>query len=189
MNRDNAEELKKMPKDSFNILLSYYINNLGNNIAQVVKGYYQRGLDISNKISDDLRERLIKKLVEYIYNDNSSNSFTDNDFYKLCALYDVYNTKEFKSIKSISANQLARLLNNVRDKLPQEVVDMYFKILMKPQNIHYFSWIDEIPTNIQRKLVRKNPYNIQYIKNPDPAVANWVKSKEPEAEQYMLGGI
>ena len=49
--------------------------------------------------------------------------------------------------------------------------------------------IDEIPVKYQRKLVRKNPFNIQYIKNPDKAIVDWVLKKEPEAKDYMLGGI
>jgi hypothetical protein len=60
---------------------------------------------------------------------------------------------------------------------------------MNQKRLPLLTMIDEIPLKYQRKLVRKNPFNIQYIKNPDKAIVDWVLKKEPEAKDYMLGGI
>lgn len=51
----------------------------------------------------------------------------------------------------------------------------------------YFSLIMymEMPVKIQRKLVKKNPYNIQYIKNPDQSVIDMAMKKVPNIDQFI----
>ena len=189
--QNSKEEWMKMPKDTFNMLLAYYVNRLDNNILFIVREFFKKGFDVSSKLEPEMKEMLIRKIIQYIFNANSSSDEDVKVVFKLAEIYDVFNSEEFKNqLKgNIPAAQLIALINNARDKLAPEIIDKVWKALMLPKNIHYFSWINDVPVNIQRKLVRKNPFNIQYIMNPDPAVANWVKSKEPEAEKYMLGGI
>lgn len=43
----------------------------------------------------------------------------------------------------------------------------------------------KMPVKIQMKMVRKNPYFIQYIKNPDQSVINYAKKKVDNIEQFI----
>lgn len=59
------------------------------------------------------------------------------------------------------------------------------KLLSNPNLWEIFSYLPLIPVKIQMKLVRKNPYFIQYIKNPDQSVINFAKKKVDNIEQFI----
>lgn len=53
---------------------------------------------------------------------------------------------------------------------------------------YMLSRLPELPLKIQRVLIRKNPYNIQYINNPDQSIINELKKKYgDELNDYILG--
>ena len=61
------------------------------------------------------------------------------------------------------------------DLIPMEA----WNYLTKPELWSLLYNLD-MPVKVQRKFVKKNPYNIQYIKNPDQSVIDSLKTKVPD---------
>lgn len=65
-----------------------------------------------------------------------------------------------------------------------------FKKLIKRDNFYIINKFKHLPVKIQRILIRKNPYNIQYINNPDQTIINeLVKKYGDDINEYILGEI
>lgn len=62
------------------------------------------------------------------------------------------------------------------------------KEIVNGKSLHIIGRFKNIPTKIQRMMIRKNPYNIQYINNPDQSIIDELKKKYGEdIEEYILG--
>ena len=102
---------------------------------------------------------------------------------KLFKDLDIVNSKEFKeTMKSFDERKYFLLVKFLKGDLPKFVLDEIYK----HKFFNVFSVI-QLPTNYQMKLVKQNPYYIQYIFNPSQKVVDYVKNKDENALEYMLG--
>ena len=77
-------------------------------------------------------------------------------------------------------NNIKKYILEHSDLIPMEAWDY----LLKPEMWNLLYNLD-MPVKIQRKFVKKNPYNIQYIKNPDQSIVDSLKTKVPDIEQFI----
>ena len=63
----------------------------------------------------------------------------------------------------------------------------FWKKLLNSNKFYYISRFNEIPAKVQRMMVRRSPYMVQYINNLDPQILNSLKQKYPNIEDYTLG--
>jgi len=82
-----------------------------------------------------------------------------------------------------------KLIMRVISKYPRMVSMKIFTDIAKSNDRSVLSSFSELPVKIQRMLIRKNPYNIQYINNPDQSVIDELKKKHKndDIEEYILG--
>lgn len=96
---------------------------------------------------------------------------------------DIVNSNEFKEeMKTFNENKFFLLIKFLSGNLPKFVLDEIYK----KKFFNVFSVVS-IPTNYQMKLVKQNPYYLQYIFNPSQKVIDYVKNKDEKALEYMLG--
>lgn len=88
-------------------------------------------------------------------------------------LFELY--KDFQDKKGFK-----RYIIDHKDEIPMEAWDY----LLKPQFWSFLPYLD-MPIKVQKKFVKKNPYNVQYIKNPDASIIEALKQKVPDIEQYI----
>jgi hypothetical protein len=71
----------------------------------------------------------------------------------------------------------------------QHLLDMNsYKSILDGRSFHLIRRFNSVPVKIQRMLIRRNPYNIQYINNPDQSVIDELRKKYGEdIDEYILG--
>ena len=90
----------------------------------------------------------------------------------------IYNSKK------LSIKDMVKLLA----KFPRIVSLKILTQIANSNQRYVLSSFSELPIKIQRLLIRKNPYNIQYINNPDQSIINELKKKYgDEIDDYILG--
>lgn len=62
-------------------------------------------------------------------------------------------------------------------------------VLANSERVDLLLELPELPKRIQEILVRRSPYFIQYINNPDPTIVNRLKAKNPDIENFIRGVI
>ena len=82
--------------------------------------------------------------------------------------------------------------NNIKLKVlshhPQLLSLKIFTEIANSKDRHILANFSEIPVRVQRLLIRKSPYNIQYINNPDQSIINELKKKYgDDINDYILG--
>jgi hypothetical protein len=80
----------------------------------------------------------------------------------------------------------------IKKMLSQEYLmnESLYNLLLKNVNISVLYSFKNIPTKIQMKMIRKNPYNIQYINNPSEKVVDMLRKQYGSTyEDYILGEI
>ena len=139
------------------------------------------------KIYDKLSEKNKDLLRNYISSELNAQLFDNNYDKMIFNKFNIMDTKYFKEALNSNKNKnKEKLYKNILflcDRLSDDVIKMFYKNDM----YSYLSMADEIPTSIQMKMVKKNPYNIQYIKHPSEKTLNYVEKKEPDALEYVLG--
>ena len=80
-------------------------------------------------------------------------------------------------------NKLKIMISN------QHLLDMEsYKTIINGHNFHMIRKFSSIPVKVQRMLIRRNPYNIQYINNPDQSIIDELRKKYGEdIDEYILG--
>jgi hypothetical protein len=71
----------------------------------------------------------------------------------------------------------------------QHLLDMNsYKSILDGRSFHLIRRFNSVPVKIQRMLIRRNPYNIQYINNPDQSIIDELRKKYGEdIDEYILG--
>lgn len=157
-----------------------------------------------NKISTKNKELLIRamcnrndrQLLKVIYGNEKFDSVVTNILLKIndeSTLRSLYN-----NLTLTTTEQLNQLLNKKifsNDEKIKMMIDNQhivsvesFKTIIDSKNFYLISRFKSIPIKIQRMLIRRNPYNIQYINNPDQRIIDELKKKYGEdIEEYILG--
>ena len=63
-----------------------------------------------------------------------------------------------------------------------------YKILIQNYDMNTMYIFNNIPSKIQMMMVKKNPYNIQYINNPSESVVSYIKQKYGDVYDYFILG-
>lgn len=73
----------------------------------------------------------------------------------------------------------------------QHLLDIQsYKTIIDSKNFYLIRKFKNLPVKIQRILIRRSPYNIQYINNPDQSIIDELKKKYgEEVEEYILGEL
>lgn len=81
-----------------------------------------------------------------------------------------------------------KLIMKVITKFPHLINLKILAEIANSNNRYILATFPELPVKIQRILIRKSPYNIQYINNPDQSIVNELKKKYGEdLNDYILG--
>lgn len=81
-----------------------------------------------------------------------------------------------------------KLIMKVIGKFPHLINLKILAEIANSNNRYILATFPELPVKIQRILIRKSPYNIQYINNPDQSIINELKKKYGEdLNDYILG--
>ena len=62
-----------------------------------------------------------------------------------------------------------------------------YKMILNSQYFYLLGNKERISPKIQRMMVRKSPYMVQYIQHLDPEILKFLKEKNPEIENYVIG--
>ena len=143
-----------------------FINNFGNIFFPLKK--------INKQKIEGLKNFLI---IDY-------NNCCTNKFFKLLfKYYDIINSEELKSkIDSYDATGFYKLIMIVGRDLPKFVLDA----ILKKKCYDVFQVVN-LPDKYQMRLVKMNPYFIQYISNPSQQVLDYVEKTDKDALQYKIG--
>lgn len=82
-----------------------------------------------------------------------------------------------------------KMIMRIISKYPRMVSMKIFMDIAKSSDRGVLASFSELPLKVQKMLIRKNPYNIQYINNPDQSVIDELKKKykNDDIEEYILG--
>ena len=81
-----------------------------------------------------------------------------------------------------------KIVLDVLIKFPNLINLKILTEIANSKNRYILGNFPELPVKIQRILIRKSPYNIQYINNPDQSIINELKKKYGEdLNDYILG--
>lgn len=85
--------------------------------------------------------------------------------------------------ENASFSDKRKIVNYLKDNQDKIPMSFWSKLI----NSSYYALLYklDIPEKIQRKLVKKNPYNIQVIKNPSQSIIDYVSKKIPDIDQYI----
>ena len=197
-------KLLKMPTDYFNIIITQIANaTMGGNsfamrVLELVKALLAKNppIDITPKLNDEMKTEIAKTIFRHIFffNVDESDVQAWKKMWDIFKPLEVINEKDIKSMFRESTNSsmnIAKILNNEITKsfFTPEWIDFMYNFLITNKNKSSLLKLKELPIKYQRKLVRQNPFNIQYIEHPDKAIVDWAISKEPEVKDYILGEI
>jgi DNA-dependent RNA polymerase auxiliary subunit epsilon len=124
-------------------------------------------------------------IIEYLKNKNTINGFLNNiigdiiisDVNDLNVIVNAYAKSDFKA-------SLIKLLKQNEHMLNEKI----YKILIQNYDMNTMYIFDNIPSKIQMMMVKKNPYNIQYINNPSDSVVSYIKQKYGDVYDYFILG-
>ena len=139
--------------------------------------------NIYDKLSEKNKDLLRNYMSSELNNRLFDNSLDKIIFNKFNVIDSDYFKKDLKNNKNEDKNKFYKNILFLCNRMTSDITDVFYKNNM----YSYLSIIDDMPTSMQMKLVKKNPYNIQYIKHPSEKVLNYVKKKEPDALEYVLG--
>lgn len=102
---------------------------------------------------------------------------------------DVFTINKPETIELIYNSGLPlKLIMKVISKFPHLINLKILAEIANSNNRYILATFPELPVKIQRILIRKSPYNIQYINNPDQSIINELKKKYGEdLNDYILG--
>lgn len=173
-----------------NYKINFIINEIykGGNLTTVLKLYNLLDINLNDKLNDDTKKNVINSLLKSLF----QNQYSGNVFKQLFKDYEVMDNKylpyiyEFINDKDISES-LIRFIKQLQENFDFKVPMEFWKKLLNSNKFYYISRFNEIPAKVQRMMVRRSPYMVQYINNLDPQILNSLKQKYPNIEDYTLG--
>lgn len=144
-----------------------------------------------SKLSESNKNRYKKLLLEDVYVTASNlnllsyiitmklfNIFDENILDKVFHEYN-YRKKEI-------INNIIKISNDVEYTGVDFPVSIY-KMILNSQYFYLLGNKEHISPKIQRMMVRKSPYMVQYIQHLDPEILKFLKEKNPDIENYVIG--
>ncbi len=215
VNEKNAQEFAKRVIDKPSLLVTLAPSKLEKLLKYSTKiidmDYYgdwkkEELKQAWNKISTKNKELLIRamcsrndrELLKVVYGNEKYDSIVTNILLKinnewtLRSVYDKFTLTTTEQLNQLLKNKIFSNDEKIKMMIDnQHLVSVdSFKTIIDSKNFYLISRFKSIPVKIQRILIRKNPYNIQYINNPDQSIIDELKKKYGEdIEEYILGEI
>lgn len=142
------------------------------------------------------RERLyllVPNELRDLYERNILARIMTNDYFpyeRTKSLVDMKSPEVVKLLNKMLLDSTMSSLVDYMKRLSSFNVPLDLEVYKKLLNSKYFYVLgefDELPVKIQRMMLRKSPYMVQYIKNIDPAVLADLKKKHPDIENHLIG--
>lgn len=169
-----------------NLILNAFYNR--GKLFVILKNYDLYGINLNDKLNDDTRKNVINALLLGLY----QGQYSGIDVKRLFNEYKVMDYKylpyiiEFINDKDVSES-LIRFIKQLQENFDFKVPMEFWKKLLNSNKFYYIARFNEIPAKVQRMMVRRSPYMVQYINNLDPQILNSLKQKYPNIEDYTLG--
>ena len=187
-----GEDWAMMKNESFNTifdLYSTYYESRPEEIITFIESLWYPLIDNNSSILQKLNNKNKNKLLKLcskIILDNDSKNLTD-EVYEIAEDLNIFNSIEFKNEleKRIKNNEVFDF-NNILDistLLPAYI----WNILMNNRYVHYISRIPNVPEKYQIRMIKKDPYNIQYITNPTEKVIKMLEEKISNVKDFIRG--
>lgn len=156
-------------------------------IREILRHIYESDQELFKRLfgncSENLRKVIFDTFIDYLYSMDCAAGilkildFNNEDFYNW----------SFKQIADNNITQLFSMLDNLKNHGINVSLDNKLFAVIADNNIEAMYTIKDIPVSIQRRMIRKNPYNIQYIRYPDKVIVDYLKKTTPDALDYMVG--
>lgn len=204
--KNTIEKLAEKISTNSNILLGLRPAQL----VDLLNGYsYKIFITSAAKALGQLWKKLDEKTLKYILNNIDKNKVFDwlllleennIEYTTYPWMYEKYkdnsliyrlivnNMKDFceeiildyPNVSNINKKNIIEYFIKNIDNIPMD----FWSKLMNPKYYPLISHV-EMPVKIQKKFIKKNPYNIQYIKNPDQSVINYASKQVEDIDQYI----
>lgn len=179
--------LYKLNPEIFNFIIKRVFDD-NYDFISYISNAESRNYSVVNKLNKENYDRLMPILVNYIMDDSA---WISDELIKNSKLFSKENFKYFEKYlgkEDISKRYIKFIIknaNNFEGGLPLE----WYQKLLNSKYFYYLKSFDVLPTKIQRMMVRKSPYMVQYIQHIDPQILNTLKAKYPNIEDYVLGEL
>lgn len=189
-----GEDWALLKKEVFNMIFQLYsIYFIGRDLEVlnfVLSLWYplkSHGISLLQKLDTTNKNMIIYICSNILLNDLKSKDIDTEEFDEIIEDLDILNTEVFKKelnakVKNNDVIDFDKILN-ITTNLPTYI----WNILLNNKYIHYTSMIENIPEKYQLKMVKKDPYNIQYINTPSEKVIKSCEKLIPNIKNYIRG--
>lgn len=134
---------------------------------------------LKNAFTKDTQDYLIVSISEFVISEAIKQ--IPNLCNKLFKELDVSKTNANKKIRSCAVRLCNAFIENDAATMTM------WSFIVKNFGIHFLLKFNKIPVKLQRTLIRKSPYNIQYVNNPDKSIVDYLKNiYGEEIEEYIM---
>ena len=137
---------------------------------EIIKNRYNREalathiLPILNEFDEDIQMNILESIV-------------------LSCRKIIHKSEHNKNNVGLGNRDIRYLLSNVQRNCPD--LPLYIQKLMLDTDIQFVRFIEHLDEKIQKKLIKKNPFNIKFINNPSQEVIDMAYEMNPETRDYL----
>lgn len=182
-----SEIIYNLSPEKINILYDVFGDRNKLEFYRSISRIVENGYNIISKLNDNNKEIFMNMLFTYFFNDN----YIPSEVIKYTNFFGPENSQRLvnyvigNKLQGSSIEQLIRYANKSNNVLPLDI----YKYILNSKEFYYLREFNNLPIKVQRMMVRKNPYMVQYIQHIDPQILELLKKKYPNIEQYVLGEI
>ena len=186
-NKNVSEIIYNLSPEKINILYEPFQNGHNTDFFISVSRIADNGFNIISKFNNENKELFMNTLYTYFFNDSyiSSKVIDYSNFFEPENYQSLTNYVIKNKINGRSLELLIDYVNRYNKQLPLDI----YKYILNSKEFFYLREFNNLPVKVQRMMVRKNPYMVQYIQHIDPQILELLKKKYPNIEQYVLGEI
>ena len=203
LNNDMFEEdWCELKNDIFNEILGFWfafqISNYNDAFKIVNKLWYPMKASGKSFLSrlNETNLRMVTYICTKMILSNNDDYDLDNqgdEYVELLEDLDIFNTEIFKNefmdlvkkqkFSSIDVKEIMKIDNMGISYVPQYMMTF----LMNNRNMGYIAMIPNLAEKYQIRLIKKDPFNIQYINNPTNNVIKMALEMNPNVKDYIRG--
>lgn len=181
---------RELPTDKFEMLVSELFRQYDSEMGSALYDYLIENLqnpETKQDRYDNLPKDVKKLFVNNIIRDRLSGRYVNEEILGLINFKDPQMSEKInKFVMSKKPNEMAEFFM----RMVKDGFDIDIKLYQKILNSKYFyvlANVKNLPVKIQRMMVRKSPYMVQYIQNIDPQLLASLKAKHPDIENHVIG--
>lgn len=134
-------------------------------------------------LSNDFRNEYVQLILsDFLYGKNIT--------HQMAQMIDITSPENVKRLNDVLLEQTPKDMAKYIERLQHYGIDVSLEAFKKVLNSRYFYMLGdlrELPLKVQRMMLRKSPYMIQYIQNPDVELVTNLLIKHPEMKDYIAG--